>query len=210
MDGNTVLLTIVALVIAYFLGSIPAAYVAGRLKKGIDIRTVGTKNMGAMNSFYQLGFATGLMVLFTDIGKGVLALAIARWMGLPEISVYLAGLFAIIGHNYTIWLKFRGGKGGATLIGIFIFLMPWGIPIGLGIFGLLMLVTKFPTLSYGIGLASFPFIAWLINGDGGLVIYTILMLLMPLIHYIPRIKQIYSRAGGAKEAIFRKNIKTRM
>lgn len=210
MDDNTVLLTILALVIAYLLGSIPSAYIAGRLRKGIDIRTIGTKNMGAMNSFYQLGFATGLMVLLADVFKGVLALAIARWMGLPEFCVYLAGLFAILGHNYTIWLRFHGGKGGATLIVIFVFLMPWGIPIGLSIFGLLMLITKFPTLSYGIALGCFPFIAWLINGDGGLVTYSILMLLMPLLHYIPRIKQIYSRAGNTKDAIFRKNLKNRM
>jgi len=201
---------VLALLTGYLLGSIPSAYLTGRLVKGFDIRQVGTRNMGAMNVFYQVGFAYGLLVLLTDIGKGAAALAIARWLDVPEGVVLLTGLLAIIGHSFPIWLKFRGGKGGATLIGIFIFLMPWGLPIGLGIFGLLMLLTRFPTLSYSIGLLSFPFIAWLIYHDGTLVAYSIGMLLVPAIQYIPRIKEIGSKAGSWRRAIKRKNLKDRM
>jgi len=201
---------ILALLIAYFLGSIPSAYLTGRVVKGFDIRQVGTRNMGAMNVFYQVGFMYGLMVLLADVGKGAAALAIARWLDVPEGVVLLAGFFAIIGHSFPLWLKFHGGKGGATLIGVFVFLMPWGLPIGLGIFGLFLLLTRFPTLSYSIGLLSFPFIAWLIYHDGTLVAYSTGMLLVPSIQYIPRIKEIGSKAGGWRRAIKRMNLKDRM
>ena len=201
---------VLALLIGYFLGSIPSAYLTGRLVKGFDIRQVGTRNMGAMNVFYQVGFIYGLMVLFADVGKGAAALAIARWLDVPEGMVFLTGLFAIIGHSFPIWLKFRGGKGGATLIGVFVFLMPWGLPIGLSIFGLLMLLTRFPTLSYSIGLLCFPFVAWLIYHDGALVAYSIGMLLVPALLYIPRVREIYLKAGSWRRVIKRKNLKDRM
>ena len=207
---NEALASIIALIVAYFLGSIPAAYLAGRWRKGIDIRQVGTHNMGAMNSFYSLGFLTGLGVLATDIGKGAAALALARWLGSPEWVVLLSGAIAIAGHSFPIWLKFHGGKGGATLIGIFIFLMPWMVAICFPIFLLMLLITRFPTLSYSIGLAAVPFVAWLIYEDGGLVIYSIVMLMLPLLQYIGRMKEIRRKSGNWRHAFMRKNIKDRM
>ena len=199
-----------ALILAYLLGSIPAAYLAGRLIKGIDIRQVGTRNMGAMNVFYQVGFLAGLIVLVVDIGKGTAAIALAFWLGTPDIVVLLAGIAAVLGHSFPVWLRFRGGKGGATTIGVLIFLMPWGIPIGLAIFGLVLLLSRFPTLSYSVALVSFPFVAWLIYHDGVLVAYTIALLLIPALQYIPRVKEIRSRSGSWRSALLRKNIKDRM
>ena len=199
-----------ALILAYLLGSIPAAYLAGRLIKGIDIRQVGTRNMGAMNVFYQVGFLAGLIVLVVDIGKGTAAIALAFWLGTPDIIVLLAGIAAVLGHSFPVWLRFRGGKGGATTIGVLIFLMPWGIPIGLAIFGLVLLLSRFPTLSYSVALVSFPFVAWLIYHDGVLVAYTIALLLIPALQYIPRVKEIRSRSGSWRSALLRKNIKDRM
>ena len=199
-----------ALILAYLLGSIPAAYLAGRLIKGIDIRQVGTRNMGAMNVFYQLGFLAGLIVLVVDIGKGAAAIALAFWLGTPDIIVLLAGIAAVLGHSFPVWLRFRGGKGGATTIGVLIFLMPWGIPIGLALFGLVLLLSRFPTLSYSVALVSFPFVAWLIYHDGVLVTYTIALLLIPALQYIPRVKEIRSKSGSWRSALLRKNIKDRM
>jgi len=199
-----------ALILAYLLGSIPAAYLAGRLIKGIDIRQVGTRNMGAMNVFYQVGFLAGLIVLVVDIGKGTAAIALAFWLGTPDIIVLLAGIAAVLGHSFPVWLRFRGGKGGATTIGVLIFLMPWGILIGLALFGLVLLLSRFPTLSYSVALVSFPFVAWLIYHDGVLVAYTIALLLIPALQYIPRVKEIRSRSGSWRSALLRKNIKDRM
>lgn len=206
---NEALSIAIAIIGSYLLGSIPSAYIAGRLRKGIDIREVGSRNMGAMNVFYKVGIVSGLSVLAVDIGKGAAAVALARWLGLPVIVEMLAGATAVIGHGFPVWLKFRGGRGGATLIGVFIFLMPWGIPIGLAIFSLLLLLTRFPTLSYSIALLCFPFVAWLIYHRGDYVVFSSLMLLIPLIRYIPRIKEMRAKSGGWRRFALRKNLKDR-
>jgi glycerol-3-phosphate acyltransferase PlsY len=207
--SNEPLAIAVTLIAAYFLGSIPTAYFVGRLRKGIDIRQVGSRNMGAMNVFYNVGFLYGLLVLLIDVAKGAATIALARWLEVPIAAELIAGAFAVLGHSFPVWLSFRGGKGGAPLIGIFIFLMPWGLAIGFPLFVLLTLLTRFPTLSYSLALLSFPFSAWLIYHDGIYVVYSILMLLIPFIRYIPRIKEMRNKSGSWKNVVLRRNIKDR-
>ena len=206
---DEVLFIAIALVAAYLIGSFPPAYIAGRLFKGIDIRQVGTRNMGAMNVFYQVGFAVGLLVLAVDIGKGAAAVALARWLGVPEIAAWLAGAAAVIGHNFPVFLKFHGGRGGATCIGILVFLMPWAIPIYLAIFGIALLLTRFPTVSYSIALLCFPFIGWLIYQQWELAVYSVGLLLLPAIKYIPRIKEMHAKAGSWRHVFLRRGLKDR-
>ena len=206
---NEVLFIAIALVAAYLIGSIPPAYITGRLIKGIDIRQVGTRNMGAMNVFYQVGFAAGLLVLAVDIGKGAAAVALARWLGVPEIAAWLAGAAAVIGHNFPVFLKFHGGRGGATCIGILVFLMPWAIPIYLAIFGIVLLLTRFPTVSYSIALLCFPFIGWLIYHQWELAVYSVGLLLLPAIKYIPRVKEMHTKAGSWRHVFLRRGLKDR-
>jgi glycerol-3-phosphate acyltransferase PlsY len=214
---ETVLWGILATVAGYFIGSIPSAYIAGRIVKGVDIRTIGSHNMGAMNTFYSLGFIPGLMVLATDILKGAAAVALARFLciivtggGTVVIIEMLAGLAAVIGHNYPVWLRFKGGKGGATLIGVIIFLMPWCLPIGFALFLILLAITRFPTLSYGLAMIGFPFVAWLIYHRGDYVIYSAIMLLIPFISYIPRLIEMKSKGGSWSRVIKRNNLKDRL
>ena len=200
----------IALICAYIIGSFPSAYLMGRLRKGMDIRQVGSRNMGAMNVFYQVGFVEGLLVLAVDIGKGAAAIALARWLGVPMIAEFFAGVAVIIGHSFSVFLRFRGGRGGATLIGVFAFLMPWGIPVYLALFGLGMLLTRYPTLSYGVAFICFPFIAWLVYHSGALVIFSICILLFPGIKYIPRIKEMRARGGSWRHVAVRKDLKDRL
>ncbi len=207
--ANEALAIAIAIIVAYLLGSIPSAYIIGRLRKGIDIRQVGSRNMGAMNVFYNVGTAYGLLVLFADIGKGAAAVALAQWLDVPAIAQFIAGATAVLGHIFPVWLRFRGGKGGAPLIGVFLYLMPWGIPIGLSIFFLLLLIIRFPTLSYSIALLCFPFIAWLIYHRGDYVIFSVLMLLIPFIRYIPRIKEMRAKGGSWGRVIKRRGLKDR-
>ncbi len=207
---NEALSIAIAIIGAYLLGSIPSAYIAGRLRKGIDIREVGSRNMGAMNVFYRVGMVSGLLVLAVDIGKGAAAVFLARWLGVPVIVELLAGATAVIGHSFPVWLNFRGGKGGATVIGVLLFLMPWGIPIALAVFLVLLLLTRFPTLSYGVALLCFPFVAWLIYHRGDYVVFSSLLVLIPFIRYIPRIKEMRSKGGSWQRVISRKNLKDRL
>ncbi len=206
---NEPLAIAIAIIGAYLLGSIPSAYIAGRLRKGIDIREVGSRNMGAMNVFYKVGIVPGLLVLAVDIGKGAAAVALAHWLEVPLVVEFLAGATAVLGHSFPVWLNFRGGRGGAPLIGALIFLMPWGIPIGLSIFAVLLVLTRFPTLSYSIALLCFPFVAWLIYHRGDYVTFASLMLLIPLIRYIPRIKEMRAKGGSWRRVVKRRNLKDR-
>jgi glycerol-3-phosphate acyltransferase PlsY len=130
---------VVALLCAFALGSIPTAYIAGRALSGLDIRSVGSGNPGTMNAVQHLGKAVGLTVLAVDAGKGILAVVIAQQMSVTDTWVYLSAFAVTMGHNFTPVLKFRGGKGAATVLGISAFML-WQITAISGAFGLVILV----------------------------------------------------------------------
>jgi acyl phosphate:glycerol-3-phosphate acyltransferase len=207
---------ILAVVAAYLLGSFPSAYLIARLRKGIDIRTVGSHNMGAMNSFYNVGFIYGVIVLALDLGKGMAAVALGKWLGQQaDISWWLylsmaCGIVAVLGHNFPVWLKFKGGKGGATAIGAVLFFIPWGWPIGFGLFLILLAITRVPTISYGLAMISFPFISWLIYHNGRYVIYSCVLVLIPFVNYLPRLFEMRKKGGSWKRVFARKSVKDRL
>jgi len=208
MDTVTFTATI-AIICAYLMGSLPTAYIMGRLKKGIDIREVGTRNMGAMNVIYSVGMAEGISVLLIDAAKGAAAVFLARSLGAPPIIEFAAGAAAVIGHNFPVFLKFHGGRGGATAIGILVFLMPFILAVGLPLFGLILLITRFPTFSYGLALVCCPFVAWLRYDSAEYIVYSIILLLLLGIKYIPRIKEMRSVSGNWRRVVFRRSLKDR-
>jgi glycerol-3-phosphate acyltransferase PlsY len=206
---NEVVSSIIAIACAYLLGSLPFAYIITRRIKGEDIREVGTKNMGAMNTIYRVGFGWGLLVLLLDIAKGTLAILVARWLDTPENIQLTAAGVSVIGHMFPVFLKFKGGKGGATAIGIFALLMPKAIPLAVGVFILALLLTRYPTFSYALALLCAPFVAWLGYESGKWVLFSIIILLMVLIRYIPRLLEMRSTGGNWKRVFFRKGLKDR-
>jgi len=201
---------IIALLAAYLIGSFPTAYLVARLRKGVDIREVGSHNLGAMNVFYKVGFAEGMVVLAIDIGKGAAGVALARFLDTAMVVQMLAGVAVVLGHGFPVFLKFHGGRGGAACIGILAYLMPWGIPFYVVLFGLGMLITRFPTLSYSIAFLCYPFIGWLKYHSWELVVYSLGLLLVPLLKYIPRIIEMRRQGGSWKHVVHRKNFKDRL
>ncbi len=165
--------------------------------------------MGAMNVIYNVGIAYGILVLIIDAAKGIAAILLARWLGVPFTVELVAGGIAVIGHIFPVFLGFRGGRGGAVCIGVFSFLMPWGVPYGAGIFLLFLLVTRFPTLSYSLGLCCFPFVAWLIYHSGALTLFSVIMLLVLLAGYLPRIREMRTTGGSWNRVLRRRNLKDR-
>ena len=110
--------------LAYLLGSIPTAYIVGRLTRNIDIRSVGSRNSGALNTFHHVGPRSALVVLGTDALKGALAILLAIWIGDSLWYCFAAGLAVVAGHNWPLFLGFRGGKGAATLLGVSLAVLP--------------------------------------------------------------------------------------
>ncbi|MFO8143662.1 MAG: glycerol-3-phosphate acyltransferase [Dehalococcoidales bacterium] len=197
------------LIISYLLGSVPSAYIITRWRKGADIRQVGSRNMGAMNVMYSVGILAGLAALTLDFSKGIGAIFIVRWLGAPQYAEMLGGAIAVFGHMFPVFLKFRGGKGGATCIGVFFALMPHGIYIFYGIFGLLVLLTRYLTLAYSVALICFPFVAWLIYNSAEMVIFSAAMLVLLGLRYVPRMIEMRSTAGSWRRVAFRSNLRER-
>lgn len=212
---------VIAIVIGYLFGSFPSAYLAGRLRRGIDIREVGSKNMGAMNVYYEVGRLEAALVTLADLGKGVGAILLVRWVsGNSLISQFdfltgLTGAAAVIGHIFPVFLKFRGGKGGATAIGTLIFLMPWAVPFLFIVFAVALFFTRNPTFSYSLLLIVFPFVAGFIYVDRygeplALVFYSIGLGVFLGLQYIPRLKEMHSKTGGDwRKVIKRRSLKDR-
>ena len=126
--------TVFVLVIAYALGSLPTALMVGRMFGRRDIRDAGSGNVGALNTYRQLGKGAGLLVLLVDSGKGALAVFVAQRSGVPVLAVYGSAVLATLGHNFSPFLGFRGGKGAATVLGISA-LMLWQITAITVVFG---------------------------------------------------------------------------
>lgn len=164
---------IMAVIIGYLLGSIPFAYIFGRLIKGVDIRQVGGGNVGALNTMREIGTVAGLAVLFADMGKGLLAVLIAQWLGVSLIFVFIAGFAAVVGHSWPVFLRFKGGRGAATTLGVLLALAPVEFAISFAIMLIVVLVTSNFRLAMGIGLALLPLILWWFGNESSLIIYSL-------------------------------------
>jgi len=199
-----ILNTIIAMVIGYLLGSIPFAYIAGRLKKGVDVRQVGGGNVGALNVMREIGVAVGFAVLAADVAKGVVAVFVAQWLGLSLIWVFVVGFAAVAGHNWPVFLRFRGGKGAATIMGVLLALVPGEFAISFAITTIVVLITSNPTLGFGIGMAFLPLIIWQFNGSGMLIIYSLALAVFLGIRHFATFKRAAASAGSKKELIFTK------
>jgi glycerol-3-phosphate acyltransferase PlsY len=192
----------IAIVAAYLLGSIPFAYIAGRLWRRVDIRQVGGGNMGAVNTAREIGLVPGLLVLVVDIAKGALAVSIALWLDLPLIPVFVAGFAAVAGHNWPVFMKFRGGKGAATTIGVLFALTPLEFAISLVLIVVLIIITSNVRLAVVVGLAVLPIIIWQINGSDMLIGYSVAMFLFLCARSLPSTREAMANAGGRKNLIF--------
>ena len=195
-------MSLLIIVIAYLLGSIPTAYIAGRLKNGVDIRTLGDGNMGAGNAFHQLGPKTGFAVGTLDAVKGAIAILLAQAAGLPQFAVLLTGVAAVIGHNWPVFLNFRGGRGEATTIGILSVMMTRELLIALAITLLLMVLTHNTVLSVNISLLfSVPVSAWFLEKSWLFVGFSLIVALVLILHFLPTAKTALARAGSKEKLL---------
>ena len=194
----------------YLLGSIPFSVVVGKLFYGVDVRKAGSGNPGATNTLRVLGTKAGLIVLLLDIGKGVLAvlivpLIIGPWI-LPKLSAdfshlifikdiqAICGALAILGHVYSPFLKFKGGKGVATSIGTVLALQPYIGLIMIGVFALILISTRYVSLGSIISAALYPVLSFFMEPYFSVILagFSILLAAMIIIKHKDNIKRLLS------------------
>lgn len=203
-------------VLSYLLGSVPSGFLAGKMR-GIDIRKAGSGNIGATNVFRILGKWAGTGVLMMDALKGWLAVTVvAELVALgfgpptmtPEAAPSLhglqlaAGLAAILGHNYTCWLKFKGGKGIATSAGVLVALVPWALLIILSIWIMLFAVTRIVSVGSLAAAFTLPFASWFTTKNWTLTLVTGAMGALAIYKHKANIQRLLagteSRVGGKR------------
>ena len=193
-----------AVIIGYLLGSIPFAYIAARLVKRVDIRKVGGGNIGALNVMREIGTAAGIGVLIADIAKGALAVLIAQWLDVSLIVVFIAGFAAVVGHSWPIFLKFSGGRGGATTLGVLSALAPIAFAISFGVIVIIVLVTSNFRLAMGVGFVLMPFIIWGFGGELRLIVYSVALPFFTGLRAAPVIIRSLTSAEDRKSLIIDK------
>ncbi len=202
---------VVIAVAAYLLGSIPTGYLVARVK-GIDIRAVGSGNIGATNVFRILGKPAGILVL---VGDGLKGFAACSWLADFVVQPFavapdkieclkiVAGICAVLGHNYTCWLKFKGGKGIATSAGVFFALAPLAAGIALGTWIVVFALSRYVSVASIVAAAALPVAVWLTKDSLFLGIVTTALGLLAIFKHKSNIQRLLNgteRRLGQKSA----------
>jgi glycerol-3-phosphate acyltransferase PlsY len=205
MIGNDVITGVIAVIIGYLLGSIPSAYVITRLVTGKDIRKRGGGNVGARNVFVEVGKVAGVGVGVFDVVKGAGAVTLASWLlEWPQpwstdtswLFVLGAGLAAVAGHIWSVYLKFTGGNGLATTLGVLVMLMTQELFLALAVTLILVVLTRNIVLSVNLSLLSVPISAWFLGKSWLSIVFPIVLVVVMLLHFFPRIVADFTRTGG--------------
>jgi acyl phosphate:glycerol-3-phosphate acyltransferase len=220
---NKIYLTVA--VMAYLLGSIPFGYVLVRIFRGEDIRLTGSGNIGATNVARSGAKGLGIATLALDALKGALAVWLAAALAgskynlcgdfiqhpcAPALRLMsLAALFAVLGHVFPVWLRFKGGKGVATALGVFCILFPKAILLALAVFILIVAITRYVSLGSILGAITFPVAAYFLQRTDAvsLLLASSVSLIVILKHHqnISRLLAgTESRFGAAKAPVVEK------
>lgn len=158
---------VLILIAAYVLGSIPFGYLIVRAREGADVRESGSGGMGATNVSRRAGKLAGVVTLVLDAAKGALAVWLARALAAPDFGinwwVAAAAILAVVGHCFPVWLGFRGGKGVATGVGVFLSLSPLALACAALVFLLVVGTTRYVSLGSITATAAFPLCVWLLS-----------------------------------------------
>jgi glycerol-3-phosphate acyltransferase PlsY len=173
------------ILIGYILGSLPTAYIAGRILKGKDIRKMGDENAGAANVFRELGYKAGIIVGLIDAGKGILAILIAQSSHMSQTVVMITGAAAVIGHNWPVFIGFRGGRGESTAIGVLLTTVTQPMLILAGPALLVLIIRKNVIMASAVLFAPLSLVGWWVGTPVPLIIYSIaLPCLVGFTHFI--------------------------
>jgi glycerol-3-phosphate acyltransferase PlsY len=153
--------SVLPILIGYGVGSLPLGYLVANRAKGVDLRQVGSGNVGAANVYRTAGLATALIVVLVDVAKGASSVFFAARLTTGAADPVAAGVAAIIGHVYPVWLRFHGGKGVATACGVFWMLAPLATAVSATVFVIVVWLTRYVSLGSIVATLALPPLAWL-------------------------------------------------
>lgn len=166
-----------AVVASYLLGAIPTSLWVVRAVKGIDLRSVGSGNLGATNLYRLLGFGYAIPVALFDALKGAVPVALlGPWAGLGLVGSFLLGVLAVVGHAFSVFANFKGGKGVATGSGIVLGLAPWAFVVTLGVWIVTVRLSGYVSLGSILAAAVLPPAVWLLHPDRHAIVWGLAVL----------------------------------
>lgn len=178
------------LIASYLIGSIPNGLIIGKMTKGVDIRQFGSKNIGATNAYRILGPWPALGVLITDIAKGVAGVYIGQMvLGTPLASL-VGGIASIAGHNWSIFLGFKGGRGVATALGVIAVLMPKVTAIVFLVWAAIVYFTRYVSLASIVGAAIAPPLIWLFSERTEYLVFGLIAAVFVIVRHRPNIERL--------------------
>lgn len=196
---------VLGFVLGHLCGSIPSGLWIVQALHGIDIRNYGSKNIGTTNVFRTVGPKTAVMVLLADALKGIVAVwLVSTYFHNPVLDVVTA-LGALLGHNYSVFLGFKGGKGVATALGLLVFLMPKAAPCSFGVWLVLVLATRYVSLGSIVAAIVTPFLAWYMEYPLAYVIFSAIAAFFVVLRHKENIQRLLSgteskiKPGNAKD-----------
>lgn len=188
----------IACIVAYLLGSIPNGLVFGKLIWQVDLREHGSHNIGATNAWRTLGKGPGFLIFLLDFFKGFISVWLGSVLAGTPMAMVLAGICAIIGHSCSVFLKFKGGKGVATGLGVIVMLMPLPALIVFAVWLLIVKISGYVSLGSIIAAALVPILAWL---QGYAMEYTVFGLLAAAFVIIRHKANIIRLLNGSESKI---------
>jgi len=194
---------IILYIFSYIYGSIPFGLILVRVLKGLDIRKIGSGNIGATNVSRVLGLKLGLMSGVLDISKGFIPVIIGKYLGLSTAELFFAGFLGVVGHDFSIFLSFKGGKGVASTLGFILALNPLVILIEIVPFFVTFFITRIVSLSSIIALIFLPF-AFLILGDKTLALLSLIPAALGILRHKENIERLIygiEKKFGEKELV---------
>lgn len=188
MSGHDTTLLAVLVIISYLVGSIPTGLLLGKVY-GVDVRKEGSGNIGATNLYRTVGRRVGILTLIGDCLKGLLPVLLVTYTCTGDVAVWV-GLAAFCGHVFSVFLKFRGGKGVATALGVFLGLAPVALASAVAVFVLLMLAWRYVSLG-SIGAAvTMPIATALLEHNRNLSVVTTLIAVIVIVRHHENIRRL--------------------
>jgi len=183
------------MIVSYFIGSFPTGYAVARIVKGMDIRDAGSGSIGATNVRRVMGHGWGVFVAVIDMLKGALAVLITGTSAITAPWLLsLAGFAVVIGHNYPVWLKFKGGKGVATTYGVIFFLYPYEsfaiTLLGGAVWYAVMSTTRYVSLASMLSLLSLPLFFWMLDAPYPFILVSFVLAIFCVFRHSSNIERL--------------------